>query len=70
MSNEDRFPHFDFASIHLPAGSSKTREALAQYIPGHRGRSSALACAAPPSDPDRRVSRNRLSSQRFYRRAD
>ena len=33
--------------------------------PGHRGRSGALDCAAPPSEPDKRISRIRLSSQRF-----
>ena len=52
-------------SVHLAAGSAKAREALAQYFPRHRGRSSALACAAPPSEPDWRISRTRLSSQRL-----
>ncbi|MGB6219489.1 hypothetical protein, partial [Haloferula sp.] len=30
-----------------------------------RGRNGALVCAAPPSEPDRRISRIRLSSQWF-----
>jgi len=35
-----------------------------------RGRESRLGSAPPPSEPDGRVSRIRLSSRWFYRRAD
>jgi hypothetical protein len=32
----------------------------------YRGRDGALTCAAPPSEPDWRISRIRLSSRWFY----
>jgi hypothetical protein len=52
-------------TVKIPATSPKTRVSLAEYIPWHRGRSGALDCAAPPSEPDKRICRIRLSSQRF-----
>ena len=42
-----------------------TRAAERFLGPRDRGRSSALGCAAPPSEPDWRISRIRLSSQRL-----
>ena len=35
-----------------------------------RGRSDTLACIAPPSEPDWRISRIRLSSRWFYLQED
>ena len=34
--------------------------------PVDRGREGALVCASPPSEPDMRISRIRLSGRRFY----
>ena len=39
----------------------------AALAPVHRGRDGALSCAAPPSEPYRRISRIRLSSRWCYR---
>jgi len=48
------------------AFSTPTRASLLAITLGYRGRDSALACATPPSEPDVRISRIRLSGRWFY----
>jgi hypothetical protein len=36
----------------------------------YRGRNAALVCSAPPSEPDWRISRIRLSGRWFYLKED
>jgi hypothetical protein len=39
---------------------------VGNHLKYYRGRDNALVCATPPSEPDMRISRIRLSGQRFY----